>query len=742
MELAEEILQDKIELAALHFKSKNFTKCLSLYNEIRATMDSFSTENLVKIRKHYNLSANPVVGRLVHPKLSSVLDARAATFEKLEQFDLAFKDAEAILKMDPLNCKGYLRCGKLLLKQEKLVDAYKCYQRGVYYIEKAVEKHKVSISEKLFAQLKAQYKKVNGHLKEQMKGQSKKSLKHSLTPTSEVVKAKSFSSNSLQRKLDDMLPLKRSKSLDDHKASKKRKSTQDPVYRLPHDVIELIFSLLPTRSLLRCHHVSKDWYQTLTSMPRLYKNIFALKHRVTAPEYFQGVRLMKKILMYLFTKSVGSVKIWSTLNAMHLGRILENIITDKTLNLSRLEIMSPDLCYELLVKTLDKAKWDISALQSVEHVRFGFNSSISNPQVFLKLFPQLLSLDLLIFHNTLRALNKHILPLDMSKSDAFIAEAKANNNPNMLESLLFVNHTGLTKEFQKVRPGRSTYTVVPGFLDILFTNLKKLTVVNFDFTNLEVQLGNTLARNSNVKEIYLENNEGLSLKQFLTVVRLYEPAFKLEKLTVREKPADQSYSMVELDIEGLNSLHDLKHLDVYGSSLSCRGLLKLLSVANQGSRLRSLNIGKSNFIYFRKDKFITGHDVLEFEQIFRLAPGLQSLELNELDLDNLSMRLLHTDLVKITGYADCPLKKIDLSFCHQVNGVGLMNLVNASYSHQDGTSSLQFEELILHGIDINKETISLLTKWQRVLNIKNDISLPKWRRYGVNSLVLEVSPDR
>lgn len=749
MELGEEVLQDKIELAALHFKSKNYTKSLSLYNEIEATLSSHSDGDLVKIRKHYHLSPKPLIGLLVHPKLPGVLDSRAATYEKLGQFDQALKDAEKILRMDPANCKGYLRTGKLLLKQEKVVDAYKCYQRGIYFIEKAIEKHKLDVSDKLLTQLKNQYMRVNRHLKSELRPQSLKTsnsatspervTSRSSTPAKEVAKASSFTANSLQRRLDDMLPLKRSKSTISVQVSKRLRVGKDIIYRLPREVVEWIFSLLPTRALLRCHLVCQHWYQTLTSMPRLYQNIFTLKHRITAPEYFQGLRLLKKVLKFLYAKSLNLVKLWSTFNGTHFGRILENIITDKTLRLKRLDLTNQDLCYEFLLQKLDKCKWNYDALATVEHVRLGFNSSISNIQIFFKLFPRLLTFEIVIIGQVLRGNHKFLLPLDSTKAEMFVAEASQIESHNTLESFVFVNHTGLTRENQKVRPSERTYSVTPKFLDIKFSHLKKLTVVNFDFKNFEVQFGKALALNVHLKELYLENNEELSLKQFLTVIRLYEPAFKIERLTVREKPRNHSYNMVELDVEGLSCLYNLHHLDVYGSSLTNKGLLKLLSVANYSSNLKSLNVGNSNFIYFKKDKFVTGHEVLNFDQLFELAPGLRSLHLNELDLDNLSLKFLHQDLVKVTGYAECPLKKLDLSFCYQIDGIGLMNLVNASFSQQSGVSSLQFDELILDGLNLKKETLALLNKLQLVRSVRNDANKTKWREYGSNSLIQDVA---
>lgn len=748
MELEEEVVQDKIDLATLHFKSKNYAQSLALYNEVETKLASLTPSEIIRIRKFHRLSPKPLVGLLVHPKLPGVLDSRAAAFEKLNKVDLALKDAERLRKIDPVNCKGYLRTGKLLLKQDAVVDAYKCYQEGLYFIGKAREKYNLEVPEKLLGQLTEQRKKINEYLKAQNINRhqepkeketiSKKSSLSTSLLKKEATKLRSFSSNGLQRRLDEMLPLKRSKSVSSIQVTKKPKNDLDFMLRLPREVIEFIIALVPTRSLLKCHIVCRDWYQTLTAMPNLYKDIFTLKHRVSSYEYFQGLRLLKKVLMFLYLRSVHSVKLWSTLNEINFNKILESIITDKHLRLKNLEIINLLLCYELLFKVIDKCKWDVVALASIKHLRLGFNSSVPEIHSYFKLFPNLRSFEVVIIDQKLRGSNRYSLPLDTAKTEEFIAGAKKIETMEDLKSLVLVNHTGLTREFQNAKSSSRTYTATPRFLEVRMSNLRKLTVVNFDFTNLEANFGRFLSCTPHLLELYLENNAELDLKQFITILRLYEPAFALEELTLREKPRNLPYNMVEVDAEGLKCLFCLTHLDIYGSSLSCRGLLKLLSVANRSFLLKTLNLGNSNFVHFRKDSFVTNHEVLQFSQLLELVPGIRTLFLNEMDLDNLSMKLLHQDLVKLSGYAECPLKKIDLSFCHQIDGIGLMNLVNASYSQLGQNSSLQFDELVLDGLSLNRETLALLKNRNLVTKLMNDPNKAKWRQYGVNSLVQEV----
>lgn len=728
MELGEEILEDKIQLAVLHFQTRNYAKCVALYNEVVGQLTECTRLQLVRVRRHYGLSDAPAVGVLAHPKLVSVLDQRAATYEKLGKLNMARKDAERAVATDPANCKGHLRLAKVCLKEGDTVGAYKVLQKGIYVVERAMTKYKVEVSPKLLAQLKAQYKDLNSALKRQPNAAP-------VAGKSASVSGKSSSFTGLQKKLDEMLPLKRLASASG--PVKRVKRTTDPIDRFPMDVVERIFSRLPFGNVLRCHLVCKDWYAILTSLPRLYEQKFLLKHRITAPEYFQGLRLMKKVLMYLYSKSISQILLWSTYNIVHLNRILENIISDTTLKLRKLHLLNKDLCMELLLNRLEKCKWNYQSLQSVTQLRLGVNSSpIIEACVFL-LFPQLVSFDLLMVGKLLRGTNAHLIPAYSDGYNQFSKQAKQVTSHESLERLNAVNHPGLTREHQQVRPNERTFDPSPPFLNIRFPALRELNLTNYDFLNLETNFGKFLADCVHLKELYLENNEEMSLRKLLVVLRLYDVKFTLDKLTMREKQEDRAYSLNEFDSEGFECLSALSHLDLYGTFISNRGLLKLLGIANAKWNLKSLNLGSASHVFFRNDKIISGRDALNFSQILEIVPGLRALSLPELDLDNLSLKLLHQDLVNTVGKDNCQLKKLDLSFCHLIDGIGLMNLVNASYK-SDAAKSLTFEELTVDGLSINKETLNLLTKRQLIETIKNDPFKTKWRQYGVNSYMLDL----
>lgn len=722
MEVGEIVLSDRIELAVLYFKQKDYTLCLTIYNEIIKELSDKAPAELTKVRRYYDLSPKPLLGVLCHPKLLLVLDQRAATFEKLGNLPRALKDTQRAMTLDPLDPKGYLRAAKVYMKESKEVDAYKILQRGLYTIEKACEKHSVPVSESLLTNLKAKYKELNRKLK--LKRQS--GLKDSPEPDQSVKRAKSFSASGLQRRLDEMLPLPRSSTAPlEQLTMEKRKSDLDPMRLLPVDVIEQVFSYLPIRSLLRCHLVSKEWYSILISMPALYNDKFSLRHRATASEYSGGLRLMKRVAQYLYDKSIHSVRVWSTFNTMHLGRILESLVADRTLKLKRLEIVNRDFSLQLLLNKLEKCKWDLDTLKSIEKLRFLINRPILHPQLLLYLYPRLTDLDIVVADDLVESSFDALTPSESENYQQYLRALEDNISYGNLNAFSYISHT---KYIEK------RLVAQPKILEFEFPSLTRLTLVAFNFKNRVHHFGEFLAKIPSLRSLYLEDNAELLIKDFVKVLLLFSPGFQLRQLTFREIGDQRHSNLSDVDAESLPCLFSLEYLDIYGSFLSSKGLLKLLSIANTGQQLSTLNIGKCQNVYLRRDQFAVGRDVLEFSQIFRIVPQLHTLYLNEMDLDNVSMKFLHKDLADVCGYDNFKLKRLDISFCHMISGIGIMNLLNYSSSQPFNSEVLMLDELVLDGLDIHKSTINMLINKGIVKRVFYDPSKTSWKQKGVNTL--------
>lgn len=725
MEYEEEALAAIIDAAIASFKKKDYNKCLGQLNEVLQLFQGKQRSELIKIRKFYDLTENPLMGVLCHPRLLSVLDHRAATYEKLGNLPRALKDAQKATMLDPLDPKGYLRAAKLLGKENKDVDAYRVLQRGIYTIERALEKHDVPVSQNLLTSLRNKYSELNRKLKQKRGEVSLKRGSETSRTSESIKKARSFAASGLQRKLDEMLPLPRFSSAPKAlEPSFNNRPSLDPLVRLPVDVIEQIFQYLPVRSLLRSHLVCKDWYALLTSMPNLYCEIFSLRHRSTAPEYFGGLKLMKKVSQYSYQKSVNSIKLWSTYDAIHLGRILENIVSDETLKLRKLDIVNRDFSWQLLLNKLEKCKWKLQNLMSIEKLRIVVNRPLSNPRLMLHLYPKLTDLDIVVADEVVNYSYDPLTPTSETYQ-GLLQALKGTTASETLTGLSYISH----EKYIDKRPLSQ-----PLILHLQFPALTRLTLVGFNFKNATHEFGEFICRCDHLETLYLENNAELPIRTLLRLLQLFEAKFKLKRLTIREEGELRHCSLNDVEEDSLPCLSNLQHLDIYGSSLSSRGLLKLLAIANAGLQLSSLNLGKSRFVFFRRDQFVSGHEVLDFSLVFQIAPHLHTLYLNEMDLDNLSMKLLHNDLANACGYDNIKLKKLDLSFCQKINGIGLMNLLNFSNSQPSNPKTLFLDELILDGLDIHKGSINLLMNKDVVKLIRNDPTKTKWKQKGVNTL--------
>ena len=310
MSLDQETINDKLNLAILYFKSSDYEKALNLYNQLILKCQSYSIDELKLIRVNiYNLNQIPPVGPIIHPKLGSLLDQRAATYEKLDQLDKSLKDGEKLVRYEPISCKGYLRVAKVLLIMKKEVDAYKILQRGNYIICNAIEKYHIAVPEKLFNSLKSQYKALNRRLKQQKEQSSNNNILN----------------KSLERNLEKMLPLKRTKS-ESSTSSKKSKKTLDPFNYFPLEIIELIFQSFTLKDVLRCHLVSSKWYHVLVNIPSLYTCKISFKPKITTNEFINGVKLIKKIIDNSYSKQIKMLKLRSTANNLQLFKMIEILI--------------------------------------------------------------------------------------------------------------------------------------------------------------------------------------------------------------------------------------------------------------------------------------------------------------------------------------------------------------------------------------------------------------------------------
>lgn len=722
----QELVRDKINLAVLYFRAGDYAKALKLYDQLVLHFGRPSVAQLKKIRQRYGLNDSPVAGSIVHPELVTVLDQRAATHEKLRNYELAYADGTKIVEVDPISCKGYLRVGKLLLRQNKEKDAYEVYRKGLSTIGKARQKHGVKVPENLLNSLKKQYQTLNKRVKTLNRGVNgntdtnsvSKRRKHpdtdnlsekrkkSATPVSDanpLLQNTGSRTVGLQRKLDDMMKYSQTKS-----TKTVDQSTFDPFSKLPVDLIETIFRHLSMKNVLSCHLVCRKWYTLLTSIPQLYNDRVVFKDKITTNEFTDGMKLIKRIVARSSSKLIKSLKLRSAFTPAQLDKILDGVVGDRDLKLEALEIVNVEFSIERFLGKLIEFKWNLANIDTITKIRLGINSSLKHPHILFQMMPKLKSLEIFIIESKLSRTNKHLLPT--------ILPAEVEISP-ILETLSLINHPKLTRQFMTQSINSDTYNPFVPIISMHLSMLTSLTIVSYDFTDLESEFGAFLSKSLGLKMIYLENNQEISLKTFLTMLLVYEPNFTLDKLTFREKAITRAVNLGEYPPNSLCQLHQLRYLDIYSSSLSIKGLSRLLKICGN---VKTLNIGNSNYIYFKNDKF-SNVTKMNLYTILEPLPQLQKLYLPEMELDNLTMKIFNQDLKIYPNH----LKFLDLSYCSLIDGTGLMNLLHG----------VELQELHLDGIELNKSTLNFLKASGLVQNIQNNEFRTRWKRYLVNSLV-------
>jgi tetratricopeptide (TPR) repeat protein len=97
-----------------------------------------------------------------HPTL---LDCRAASYEKINQLDLALCDAKNIIQVAPIESRGYLRAGKVLSLQQKYDSAIKVYKRALTKVDPADARYQQIVLMKTQVEKKANPPPIHDFMK-------------------------------------------------------------------------------------------------------------------------------------------------------------------------------------------------------------------------------------------------------------------------------------------------------------------------------------------------------------------------------------------------------------------------------------------------------------------------------------------------------------------------------------------------------------------------------------------------
>ncbi|OBZ86354.1 F-box/TPR repeat protein pof3 [Choanephora cucurbitarum] len=298
----------------------------------------------------------------------TILDCRAACYEKLNELEPALRDAYSIISAAPTEARGYLRVGKLLMLQKKFKHAVNVYKRALT---------KVDLSDSRYAQIQS------------MKNAAEKIV----TPPASL----------------------------------------DFMQVLPYDVVSLIFSYLSFDRRIQCTGVCQGWRQFALNWSGMWRDLDFGNRKVsitTIKKYLSYAKnrhvrrfalmdanqtMMKRCLQALidhdcqyiecldFVRCEIPMTLWTRMLRL-VGKHVRNIRLDEsTLEISRLfEEMIPNMpqltqisMIGLEIDTMDawlQSRGGTSTVLNLTHLRLSLNSAEAAAWV-IKHCPRLQMLD-------------------------------------------------------------------------------------------------------------------------------------------------------------------------------------------------------------------------------------------------------------------------------------------------------------------------------------------------------------
>ncbi|KAI8068038.1 hypothetical protein BC940DRAFT_300181 [Gongronella butleri] len=210
------------------------------------------------------------------PTHATLLDCRAATYEKLNRLEDAFLDAKTMIQKQPTNAKGYLRGAKLLVDHPPLADMFKVTALAV----------------------------------------CRKGCKR-VPPTDPRYKQLETRKQTLER----------------HAAM--RKNTRDPITLFPTEVLAQIFNYLPFHRKLACMLVSKNWRAFLVAWPAMWANLDLI---TGATRRNANLKTLQRYLLHTNGQHVrkvsftGNADIFSLLRQHNCTKLTQINLLDSTLS--------------------------------------------------------------------------------------------------------------------------------------------------------------------------------------------------------------------------------------------------------------------------------------------------------------------------------------------------------------------------------------------------------------------------
>lgn len=677
--MEEEPLVKALKLGATFYRAENYGRALELFRRCLQLAKSYPEQELIKLRARLKLPKYncPRSDKIYHPHYVQLLDNVAVCYEKLSDLSKALEYTKRLIKVEPFNAKAYVRLQRILQRKDKLEEAHNICRRGVSNCRKFQERYGIVIPSKPFEVLQ----RCEKSLREKVEPLEQVNKKHIIEPDMLVVETK-------KRKPEGIY--------------------LDIISGLPPELLPLIVGGFTSKELIEVALVCKRWWDCVFSQPRLFQRIAI--NNGTYRKLNKFCDFAKRIrdrhgsldlFKYSSRTPVDDPRcmeaFWTKLQGYKCRRLILSIPRCTTDQLAQFMSRNTHLCGSLQ---------EMSLVVSLSSSKPDFDADMLNHCENLK------RLEIIVSSCT----SPSHIP-ELSRSPSFIETKLIPTWASNLQSLSICCDSARVDRF----PFLTMISYFPS------NKMERLCITGVTFNQIANQF-DWLSNFRHLKELWFEDNEGASLAVFLQVLRDYPLGNRLEKLTFREystlnnvhlEPTSESYFYTY-------NLQNLKSLDLMGSSISGKGLQRLISYL-QPSNFRRINIGYCPHIRLERYQNDSDPSYLSATSFFIRFPYLQELIIPQFGaLDDSKMKLLFE---QSTNWYH--LRKIDLSLNPSITGVSIYELLKTLLDLR----GYPLEHLIIDGcLSISHVTVNMIRNKGLASQINCTYEKDTWRKFGVNSL--------
>lgn len=314
----DEILRKALQLGSESFKDGNYSRALRVFARGIAAFQSYE-KSLTSSHR------NPSFVSLYR----SLLDSRAACYDKLNRSENALQDAETLISADKYGTKGYLRKCKILYRLGKEDDALKTLQNGIHHIEKAKIKYpsRFRVNEKLVDRMKRQRQILADKLRYLvvMEGEYSKLVRN--------------------------------------------RPEMDPIEVLPLEIITQILSYVKQNDVMNLMLASSHWKKVIMSSPQVF-------NRPSLGTHITRTRFDNFLSFYRHLKNGGNIESLTVHTLPKDEKYVVKYLLDSGLHISELNLVLSQVSTKELVQMIGSSPNSRSLFR---HIKSFFLSGVFAP---------------------------------------------------------------------------------------------------------------------------------------------------------------------------------------------------------------------------------------------------------------------------------------------------------------------------------------------------------------------------